>query len=127
MSDNSVRNTDIKTVRKLVTTAGTSIGAPAVPAGMKRWVTFIRATNEFGAFQNLYVCSCTSAVYATTMAKASATAKVNLILGALGHQNLPEAGPTDYSYPLFSIAEDKYINAYPTKGNASLFIQYYDE
>lgn len=127
MTESGVRRTDIKTVRKLVTTAGTDIGAGVVPSGMKRWVTFIRATNEYGGVQKIYICSATSAVYATTVARASATCKVKLLLDALGHENLPEKGPTDYCHPLFAIAEDKYVNAYPDRGNASLFVQFYDE
>lgn len=126
MNETGVRNTDLKTVRKLITTAGASLAGP-VPAGMKRWVTFVRIVNQHTGIQKLWVCSTVASLTATTPAAASAAAKMSFYLQALERENVPERGPTDHKFPLFCIAEDKYFTALPALGNASVFAQYYDE
>jgi len=124
--ETGVKKVDLKTVRKLITTAGTSLAGP-VPAGMQRWVTFVRIVNQHVGIQKLWICSTPAAMTATTPAAASAAAKMSFYLQALERENVPERGPTDHKYPLFSIAADKYLTAQPALGNASVFVQYYDE
>jgi len=126
MGKTGVKKADLKTVRKLITTAGTSLAGP-VPAGMKRWVTFIRIVNQHTGIQKIWICSTPAAMTATTPAAASAAAKVSFYLQALERENLPERGPTELENPLFCIAADKYFTAQPALGNASVFAQYYDE
>lgn len=123
----TIRNYDIKTVRKVIGTSPTSLGLGAVPEGMKRWVTFVRADNVYGGINNLYIVSATAETVASTPTLASAAAKDKLQLQNAAGIALPSCGPTKPETPLFSIAEDKYLTALTDKGDTNVMIQYYDE
>jgi len=123
----AVKNYDIKTVSKIIGTSVTSLGLGAVPSGMKRWVTFVRVDNTYGGENKLFLVSTTSETYASTVTRASAGAKDRITLQAKEHFANPADGPCDVEYPLFSIAEEKYLTALTNRGDVNLFIQYYDE
>lgn len=123
----TVKNYDIKTVRKVIGTNPTSLGLGAVPSGMKRWVTFLRADNVYGGINNLYIVSATAETVASTPTLASAAAKDKLQLQNAADIAVPSRGPTDPETPLFSIAEAKYLTALTDKGDTNVMIQYYDE
>ena len=122
-----VKNYDIKTVSKVIGTNITSLGLGAVPSGMKRWVTFLRADNVYGGENKLFIVSATAETGASTPTLASAAAKDRITLQAKEHFAGPPQGPADPNYPLFSIAEDKYLTALTNRGDTNLTVQYYDE
>jgi hypothetical protein len=121
-----VRNYDLKTVSKVVTTSPSSLGLGAVPPYMKRWVTFLRLENRFGGQQKLWLVSVATDTYATTPTRASARAKDRFLLQAADRVEVPSSGPLEPGRTLFSIAADKYLNALTSHGSAALFVQYYD-
>ena len=122
-----VKNYDIKTVSKVISTVNTGLSLGAVPSGMKRWVTFVRADNVYGGENKLFLVSTTSETAASTVTLASAGAKDRITLQAKEHFADPPKGPADPEFPLFSIAEAKYLTAKTNMGAVNLFMQYYDE
>lgn len=120
-----VENYDLKTVAKQVTTAPTSLGLGAVPSGMKRWVTFIGVENAYGGVQTVYFASTATDLSASTATAASAGAKLRVRLGVNETRYLPVDKP-DPDNPLFSIAGGSYMEVWPNRGSALVFIQYYD-
>ena len=122
-----VKNYDIKTVSKVISTVNTGLSLGAVPSGMKRWVTFVRADNVYGGENKLFLVSTTSETAASTVTLASAGAKDRITLQAKEHFADPPKGPADPEFPLFSIAESKYLTAKTNMGAVNLFMQYYDE
>lgn len=122
-----VKNYDIKTVSKVIGTSITSLGLGAVPSGMRRWITFVRADNVYGGENKLFLVSATAETVASTPTLASAAAKDRTTLQATEHFASPSSGPADPEYPLFSIAEDKYLTVLTNNGDMDVFLQYYDE
>lgn len=121
-----VKNYDIRTLSKVISTVNTGLGIGAVPTGMKRWVTFVRVDNAYGGENKLILASATGSAAASTVALASAAAKDRITLQAKEHFSNPPRGPSDPEFPLFSIAESKYLQAKTTRGQVNLFVQYYD-
>lgn len=121
-----VKNYDIKTKSKIISTINTGFGLGAVPTGMKRWVTFVRADNVYGGENKLILASVTGSTAASTVALASAAAKDRITLQAKEHFADPPRGPADPEFPLFSIAESRYLQVKTTRGDMNVFIQYYD-
>ncbi len=121
-----VKNYDIRTISKIISTVNTGLGLGAVPTGMKRWVTFVRADNVYGGENKLILASVTGSVAASTFTLASAAAKDRITLQSKEHFADPPQGPTDPEFPLFSIAESRYLQAKTNRGQVNLFIQYYD-
>jgi len=132
-----IRNTEIRTVPKVVTseTAGITIGGQ-VPSGMKRFVTFVTLDTmqvSGGASQvALYLAS----VATDTPTKASliATSNRKMLLhlratGTIGYRKTPLTVPEkpDVNSPLFTIAGGYYLGAYASKTTAMVHVQYYDE
>lgn len=132
------RNTELKTVSKLVSSgaAGTNLGGQ-VPAGMKRWVTFLAVDGKSTAVLSsikLYLASVATAtptiasVVATTYRKrfiplhATKTSRSSKKLPVME----PASGP-DPDKPIFSIAESKYLGAVVSLTTANVTIQYFDE
>ncbi len=122
-----VKNYDIKTVSKVISTVNTGLSLGAVPSGMKRWVTFVRADNVYGGENKLFLVSTTAETAASTVTAASAGAKDRVTLQSKEHFANPPKGPADPEFPLFSIAESKYLTAKTNRGSVNLFVQYYDE
>jgi len=121
-----VKNYDLKTVTKVITTSPSSLGLGAVPSYMKRWVTFLRIENRFGGQQKLWIVSVATDTYASTNTRASARAKDRFLLQAADRVEVPSSGPLEPGRALFTIAADKYVNALTSHGSATLFMQYYD-
>ncbi len=121
-----VKSYDIKTISKVISTINTGLGIGAVPSGMKRWVTFVRADNVYGGENKLILASTTGNAAASTVTLASAAAKDRITLQAKEHFANPPRGPADPAYPLFNIAEDSFLQAKTTRGQVNLFLQYYD-
>lgn len=113
-------NTELKTLIKGVTNTVADLELGAVPAGMKRWVTFIKLTNELGAANSLYLCSGTTATDASLGIAKDVQALANQY-DTLAYPDRP-----NLCTPLFSIAENKYLTAITTGGTMRVFMQYYD-
>lgn len=120
-----VMNYDIKTMSKLIGTAIATLGLGAVPAGMKRYVTLVRANNVAGQQNVLYIASAANSANTSTVALASAAQKYSVQLAADGVDQFPNSVP-DPDRPLFSFAASAYANMKTSKGNARVFMQYYD-
>jgi len=121
-----VNNYDLKTAHKLVGSAGTvSLGMGAVPAGMKRWITFLDVQNVHSGRQRVYLCSTPADLYATTLTRASGSAFYRCDLFPDRHQTLPK-GTRDPDAPIFAIAASNYVTAVTDRGPALLTLQYYD-
>lgn len=122
-----VKNYDIKTVSRVIGTNITNLALGAVPTGHKRWVTFVRADNKYGGENKLFLVSTTAETFASTVTRASAGSKDRILLQAKEHFATPPQGPANPDFPLFSIAESKYLTALTSLGDVNLFLQYYDE
>lgn len=116
-----VKGRDLKTLSKVITSVPADLGLGAVASGMKRWVTFVKVTNEFAGANAIFLCSGTTATNA-----ASGVAKDKQYLGnqydAFAYPDSPRPDK-----PLFSIAASKFLAAFTTAGNMHLFMQYFDE
>lgn len=122
-----VLKTDLKTKTSVIGTTIASLGLGAVPDNMRRWVTFIRADNLYGGQNNLYTVSTTGETVASTVTAASAGAKNRMLLQSGEHRSLPENGRGDPEFPLFNIAEEKYLTFLTDRGDVALTVQYFDE
>lgn len=118
LSGIDVRGVDLKTALKIVGSAPTDLGIGAVAAGMKRWITFVKYTNEYKGINKIFLCSGASALNA-----ASNIAKDAQSFG----KQYDTIGYTEPPSPLFSIAGTKYLTSFSQNGKVNLFIQYYDE
>ena len=118
---------DVRTVNKLIGSGPVDLGLGAVPAGMKRYVTFINLQNVYGGAQKVWLASTSATTYGSTPTLASAASKFTFQLhSADAEKQIPQASP-DYDHPLFNIAEDYFIDALCQYGSALLFLQYYDK
>ena len=137
----SIRNTETQLLSKSVKeeTAALNLGGQ-VPAGMKRWVTFLSLDSMFvtGASSvRLYLASV--AVSNPTKASLIATGnrKMLLDLRATGLQTVEDLTPDgpplmipdtpDTEKPLFSIAGEKWLGVYASYTTANVGMQYFDE
>jgi len=133
-----IRNTDLKTVSKVVSsdTAAIAIGGQ-VPAGMKRWVSFLAvdtATVNRASAAVVYFASV--GVSNPTRASIVATGNRKMIVPMEGTQlsrsskrrpvMFPAGGP-DPENPIFSIASGKYLGVYASLTTANVTMQYFDE
>jgi len=132
----TVRNRDSKTVSTVVTSATSAINIGGqVPAGMKRWVSFIHVDTPLstGASQvGVYLAS----VGVSNPTKASLIATGNrkglFFLRATqlsGARNPPLRVPKvpNPETPLFSIAAAKWLGVWATKTTALVTVGYFDE
>jgi hypothetical protein len=151
----SIRNIDTKFLSKSVEeeTAALNLGGQ-VPAGMKRWVSFLSLDTMLvtGASSvRLYLASV--AVSNPTKASLIATGNRKMLLdlratglaqahgsaatatiGATHKQDLTPDGPPlmipdtpDTEKPLFSIAAEKWLGVYTSYTTANVNMQYFDE
>ena len=137
----SIRNTDTNFLSKSVEqeTAGLNLGGQ-VPAGMKRWFTFLSLDTMLvtGASSvRLYMASV--AVSNPTKASIIATSNRKQLLdlrcsGLVAGEDLtPDGAPLmipdtpDTEKPLFSIAADKWLGVYASYTTANVNAQYFDE
>lgn len=125
-----VKNYDLKTVTKVISTVNTGLSLGAVPTGMKRWVTFVRVDNVYGGENKLYMASYTAEALTGTITAAlilaSAGAKDRITLQSKEHFANPPQGPANPDFPLFFIAAGKYLTAKTNRGSVNLFLQYFD-
>lgn len=119
------QNYDRKTMSKVIGSAVLTLGLGAVPVGMKRYVTLVRANNISGANNTLFICSAANSANTSTVALASAAQKYAIQLEAGESDEFPRSQP-DVKNPLFSIAAGAYINAKTNYGSCRVFMQYYD-
>jgi len=132
-----IRNTEVKTAEKIITSATSQITIGGqVPAGMKRWVTFLAIDSQViagGASSlGLYLAS----VSVSNPTKASLIATGNrrslAFLRATqtsGMRKPPLTIPKNPSVdkPLFSIAAEKWLGVWATTTTGLLTMQYFDE
>jgi len=134
-------NIELKTVSKVVTSAvaGINLGGQ-VPAGMKRWVTFLAldSVHQAGAKSiRLYLASVGVSNPSVASIVATSNRKMMLDLRATGlidHFGFVPGGPPlmipdkpDSDKPIFSIAGGNWLGATASKTTALVFMQYYDE
>ncbi len=140
----SVRNEDIKTVSKVVssnTAAGIVIGGQ-VPTGTKRWVTFLAvdtllitgASSVKVHFASVGVSNPTRAsLIATGNRKWSIDLRATGLLRTNSHVAPHNAPPLmvpvkiNPDTPLFSIASGKWLGVNASNTTANVFVQYFDE
>lgn len=137
----SIRNTETQLLSKSVEkqTAELTLGGQ-VPAGMKRWVTFLSLDTMLvtGASSvRLYMASV--AVSNPTKASLIATGNRKMLLdlrctGLVTAQDLtPDGAPLmvpdtpDTENPLFSIAAENWLGVYTSYTTANVGMQYFDE
>lgn len=135
------RNTELKTVSKVLTSSASAINIGGqVPAGMKRWVTFLAADALLATgAESVRVYIASVGVSNPTAASLIATSNRKMVIdirasGPAGAQQLCANGPPfqlparpDTNAPLFSIAASKWLGAFATRTTGNLFVQYYDE
>lgn len=120
------QNYDIKSLSIHISATVATLGLGAVPTGMKRYVTMVRANNVSGANQTIYICSGTGSATPASTASASAAQKYAVQLEAGESDEFPRSLPNPEK-PLFSLAAGKYLVAKTSVGNCRLFMQYYDQ
>lgn len=121
-----VENCDIKSMSKVIGTAIATLDIGAVPANMKRYVTMIRSNNISGMQNTLYIASAANSANTSTVALVSAAQRYSTRLDTDESDEFPKSTP-DVDHPLFSIAGSKYINMKTDRGDARVFMQYYDQ
>ncbi len=133
------RNRELKTTSKMITseTAGKTLGGQ-VPAGMKRWVTFlcIDTTGVAMAMSDVALYFASVGVSNPSLASIVATGNMKLKIPVKATQKsictkylpvmLPPSGP-DPEAPLFSIAAGKWLGVAASQTTANVFMQYFDE
>jgi len=121
-----VENHDVKTLSQTISSTAVTAGIGAVPAGMKRYVTFLRIDNVYGGAQQVFIASLTTAASVCTASAATGAAKIRFNISADEEESIPPGVP-DVDHPLFSIAAGHFVGALTTRGQAHMFVQYYDE
>ncbi len=134
----SVRNRDLKTAYKVVTskTSQITIGGQ-VPTGTKRWVTFLAVDNLMNSRMSSFgVHFASVGVSNPTIASIVATGNKKLVVTAEGTQASrsdklrpvmhPPEGPNPDA-PLFSIASAKWLGVMASLTTVGVFMQYFDE
>ncbi len=134
----SVRNKNLKTVYKVVTSTVSQVNLGGqVPTGMKRWVTFLSVDTIMNSrMSSAGVHFASVGVSNPTKASIVATGNRKLTILLEGTQAsrsdklrpvmLPPAGPNP-DEPLFSIASGKWLGVNSSLTTAGVFMQYYDE
>jgi len=112
---------DIKTLAKTIGTTPVDLEIGAVATGMKRWITFVKPTNDHAGANKMFLCS-----GATATDAASGTRKDKQPL-ANQYDTIAYPDSPSPDSPMFSIAASKYLTAFTSGGNMDLFLQYYDE
>lgn len=135
------KNYNIQTVCKQFTTKGSrAILGAAVAAGKIRYVTMVRVaqvTNGAAKGSRVLFCSATASNSATTLAIASTTQKLSLVIpsSAASHvhgKTVQLPSQPDTEHPLFTVAASRYLvaklgSAAGTSATCNVFVQYYDQ
>ena len=108
---------DIKSDMKTVSTIAVKLTGNSVPVGMKRWITFVKLSNQYKGTNTITLCSSVSSnIASSNIAKDTVTLANRYDLIAY-----PEK-PAQ----LFSIASTAIFTAISNRGKMDVFIQYYD-
>jgi len=121
MQRKTVRDVDIKTAVQTVTATPTDLSLGAVPAGMRRWVTFIKVSNTNAGANALFLCS------GTTATDASTGNRVDKIILGSQYDLVAMPDSPDVTKPLFSIGASRYLALLASASSMEARIQYYDE
>lgn len=134
----SIRNTELQSESKMVTKeiAAITLGGQ-VPAGMKRWVTFLTAdtaTMSRASDVGVYFASVTTGnpTRASIVSIGNRKRFIPMEGTQLSRSNkprpvmMPESGP-DPENPLFSIAAGNWLGVFATAATANVFMQHFDE
>ena len=131
----SNRNRELKTVEVEISTTSGIVG-DQVPAGMKRWVTFLALDTRIiaGGASQLGVYLASVSVSDPTKASIIATGNRRSLTflratGVIGYRKVPMTIPKKPSVdnPLFSIAAENWLGVYATNASGLITMQYYDE
>jgi hypothetical protein len=133
-----LRNIELKTVSKVASSqASTLTIGGVVPAGMKRWVTFVSIDTPYiaGASQlGVYLASVGVSVPVKASLIATANRKMLIYLRSTQantdpFRRTPLQIPKvpNIETPLFSIAGGKWLGVFATKTTANITLQYFDE
>ncbi len=132
-----LRNTELKTIDKVVTSATSALNVGGqVPSNMKRWFTFVSLDTVVAAGGASQVGVYLASVSVSNPTKASliATGNRKMLLylratGTVGLKKAPVQVPKipNIQTPLFSIAGGKWLGVWATKTTAFLKTQYFDE
>lgn len=95
-----IENYDVKTVNQQATNTAVDLAIGAVPAGMKRYITFVKATNTYTAASTLQIAEGADATTLTTIKDRQKLASGDTIM----YPDSPDPGK-----PIMSIAEAKYL------------------
>lgn len=124
---------DLKSKSVVIGTAAanTSFGIGRVPAGKKRFITFVSAVNMHigaGSTNTLYLASHTaSQLTALTSATARKKIAVPFRVSTVDQVRQVPEGQIDLQNPLFSVAASNFLSARTTNGDVDVFVQYYDD
>lgn len=132
----TTRTKDIKTVNKVLTSDTSKINLGGqVPAGMKRWVTFLSADTVLHTGCSGFTLFLASVgISNATRASVIATGNRKYLLRGRATQHsgqrkypvrIPSAPNPDT--PLFSIASGKWLTATATLTTVQVIVQYFDE
>uniref|UniRef100_A0A6M3LSJ3 Uncharacterized protein n=1 Tax=viral metagenome TaxID=1070528 RepID=A0A6M3LSJ3_9ZZZZ len=130
-----IRNTELKTLELEISTTSGIVG-DQVPAGMKRWITFLAVDTRIiaGGASQLGVYLASVAVSNPTKASIIATGNRRLLsflraTQTSGMRKTPLTIPKNPSVdnPLFSIVAEKWLGVYATSAGGLLTMQYFDE
>lgn len=131
----SVRNMELKTTSMLVkdATASLTVGGQ-VPAGMKRWITFLSVDNAAVSASSVALYFASVGVSNPSVASCVATGNRKLLLSLRAsllssvHKNFKQVPlKPNVNTPLFSIDAGKWCGVSSTGATGNLFVQYYDE
>lgn len=95
-----IENYDVKTIHQQVTNTAVDLAIGAVPAGMKRYITFVKAVNTYSAASTLQIAEGADATTLTTVKDRQKLAAGDTIM----YPDSPDPGK-----PIMSIAESKYL------------------
>lgn len=143
----SNENRNIQTESQVLQTESSHvvIGVSAVPAGLTRYVTFVKVTQvqagasgaATGKGSRVVFCSCAASGSASNITKASTFAKLSIGIASGAASQVPEKTVMiprhpDVNNPLFSVAAGKWLTATlgsvaGTSSGVNIFVQFYDE
>ena len=113
----SIDNLDVKSDIKIVSTVAVKLTGSSVPAGMKRWITFVKLNNLNKGSNNITLCSSLSSNTASSNAAKDRVALANQY-DLVSYPEKPA--------PLFSVASTAFLTAKSSNGKMDVFVQYYD-
>jgi hypothetical protein len=139
MAKNHNIRTACETLAGVAASSTISIGS-VVPAGMTRYVTFIRVTQDVADEDEgslIYLCSAATAAAASTDALASAVQKIGIsmpsaVAASRGRKDFMAPPTPDTEHPLFTIGSAAYLRAHLSTAatmstSVTVFVQYYEE